>query len=885
MSDTARWQRVRAVFQDALDHRPDAREAFLREACAGDEAMRREVLSLLAAHTAAGGFLDTPAFRLEDAAPPAAPEPTLQPGARLGRFEVTGALGAGGMGEVYRAIDTTLGREVAIKILPPALASDPQRLARFERESRVLASFKHPNIATIHSIEQAQGLRLLVLELVEGPTLAERVKEGPVPLGEAIAIARQLASALEAAHARGIVHRDLKPANVKLSPSGQVTLLDFGLAKARGDGEGAPSALANAGLETTAGLILGTLGYMSPEQARGRPVDERADVWAFGCVLFELLAGRPVFQGETPSDTIAAVLQGEPRWHDLPPALPPVLDRLLRRCLEKDPARRVADIGEARLALDEAAQQAAGSATNVTTARRAPSSDRAARAPVAASSVVGALWSTTTRRAVTTLLAVLVASVGAGGWYLFRPAPAIDTLAILPFDTRGSDPDADYLGDEIADGLIGQMSRVTALTVMARGTTARYKGAVDPRGAGQALGVGAVLSGTVAKQGDRLAVRVELIDVRTGARLWGDAYDRPAGDLMQVQGEIAAATAGGLRLRLSAPDRQVLRGQGTHSAEAYELALRARHLLYTATEAGDVEARQLFERAAALDPRFVEAHLGVAATSLRAAAEGEAPPGEAQRRAASALDRVLALEPDNVRARASRASLAYQRDWNWAAADREFRVLVNDPRLYIGVQHHAAAIYFWAIGRPEESAAIVERALRTDPGNLESRAMLCDFREEAGRLDEAVACYRALSADVPDDPRPLFGMAEVLRRRDDLAGAIDALRRAYQRTGEDVGVQRLAGARTAADYREAELAVARARLDELRALATERYVSPLDLARLYAQAGDRQAAFAALDRALAERSPLLVLLKVANAWDPIRDDPRFAAVVHQVGIP
>ena len=358
MSIPRDWERVRTVFHAALDQPPELRDAFLSDACAGDDDLRRRMRSLIAAHAEAGGFLETPVVRF-NGAPPGSAVPTLQAGDRLGRFEVVGLLGAGGMGEVYRARDSRLGREVAIKILPHAFAADPQRLARFEGESRVLASLSHPNIAAIHDIEHVEGLCVLILELVEGPTLAERVNEGPVPLREALAIARQLADALATAHARGIVHRDLKPSNVKLASSGHVTLLDFGLAKARADD--AEAGVVVHQVETTAGLILGTCAYMSPEQARGQPVDRRTDIWAFGCILYQLLAGRSAFGRDTPSETIAAVLERQPDWPALPDRLPEPIHRLLRRCLEKDPDGRLHDIADARLEIDDAQRGIASS--------------------------------------------------------------------------------------------------------------------------------------------------------------------------------------------------------------------------------------------------------------------------------------------------------------------------------------------------------------------------------------------------------------------------------------------------------------------------------------------------------------------------------------------
>ncbi|OLE84758.1 MAG: hypothetical protein AUF76_02580 [Acidobacteria bacterium 13_1_20CM_2_65_9] len=282
---------------------------------------------------------------------------TLSPGTRLGVYEVTAQIGAGGMGVVYRARDTRLDREVALKILPELFISDPQRVARFQREAKTLAALNHPNIGAIHGVEEANGLAALILELVEGTTLADRIAQGPVPLDEALPIAKQIAHALEAAHETGIIHRDLKPGNVKLRPDGAVKVLDFGLAKAMEPVDGAAnvshSPVITTPAVTQAGSILGTAAYMSPEQARGKPVDKRADIWAFGVVVFEMLTGDRLFTGATISDTLASVLKTDPNWRALPPAVSPRLRELLRRCLDKDPKRRLRDIGDARVQIED----------------------------------------------------------------------------------------------------------------------------------------------------------------------------------------------------------------------------------------------------------------------------------------------------------------------------------------------------------------------------------------------------------------------------------------------------------------------------------------------------------------------------------------------------
>ena len=367
-----RWRLVERLYHDALERPAAERPAFLAEACAGDEALGYDVQSLLD-QPSMPGFLEEPALAVALAAAADTPERPWV-GRHIGVYHLQSLLGRGGMGEVYRAHDTRLGRDVALKLLPPGFTADAERLARFTREARLLASLNHPNIGTIHGFEEAEGMRALVLELVEGDTLADRVARGPVPIPETLAIARQIADALEAAHDKGVVHRDLKPANIKITPDGVIKVLDFGLAKSD---PGGASELANSPTitvgGTVAGLILGTAAYMSPEQARGRVVDKRTDVWAFGCVLYELLTGRAAFPGETVSDTIGAILNREPDWTQLPRGLPPGVMTLLRRCLEKDVKKRKREIGDARAEIDDALARpsvdgAAGDASKASTA-------------------------------------------------------------------------------------------------------------------------------------------------------------------------------------------------------------------------------------------------------------------------------------------------------------------------------------------------------------------------------------------------------------------------------------------------------------------------------------------------------------------------------------
>jgi serine/threonine protein kinase len=385
----ARWQRIQHLYHEALARPANARERFLREMCDGDAALLNEVQSLLDQPISAERFLVT-----GDSGADADDTFVVRVGQRLGVYQFQALIGRGGMGEVYRARDTRLGRDVAMKILPRLFTSDPDRLARFEREARVLASLNHPHIGAIYGLEDADGVRALVLELVNGETLADRIARGPIPLNEMLTIARQMADALEAAHEKGIIHRDLKPANIKITPDGGVKVLDFGLAKAASC-DAAPADLTQSPAMTVGGtregVILGTAAYMSPEQARGKPVDKRADIWAFGCVLYEMLTGRPAFKGESISDVLAKVIEREPDWTALPASTPPRLRELLRRCLRKDLKTRLQSIGDTRVQIEELISGATEeTATTVATQPRAQRSARFALIVAALSLVITA---------------------------------------------------------------------------------------------------------------------------------------------------------------------------------------------------------------------------------------------------------------------------------------------------------------------------------------------------------------------------------------------------------------------------------------------------------------------------------------------------------------
>jgi TolB-like protein/tetratricopeptide (TPR) repeat protein/predicted Ser/Thr protein kinase len=802
----------------------------------------------------------------------------LPAGARLGPYEVEHLLGAGGMGEVYRGLDRRLGRAVALKVISQGLVGDEASRRRFETEARAASALNHPAIVTIYDIGESDGTSWIAMELVEGRTLRDVVAHGPLPIRQSWSIARQLADGLAAAHSKGIVHRDLKPENVMLTDEGGVKILDFGVARqaVASTPDDAAAAATVTGSGTVAGVLLGTAGYMSPEQATGQTADFRSDQFSFGAVIYEVLTGERAFRRPSPVETLSAILRDEPPpltsiRHDTSEAF----QRVIGRCLEKSPAQRFSSTRELAAALEALTPESSGTVAPTGSVLPDRRSERAARP------ALSRLW--------IAMLATVVIAVAAAGAYFWNQwhraaLPAITSVAVLPFENTAQDPAIEYIADGLTDGVIDHLTRAKPLKVMARATVMRFKGQSNPQEAARALNVGAVVTGALSRRGNELVVSTELIHAGTGERLWGQTFDRPVAELMRVQDSIVVSIAEGLRLRLSGEEKARLGGFGTSNAQAYQLFLKGRFLMEKDTEEDDVEARKLFEQAVEQDPNFVDAYVAISSTWARAGS-GYLPPREALAEADKALDRAAAIDPTNAAVRVGLMHRRHVLKHDWAAAEREYRAVMNDPAILRTVQYHPIALFFVAIGQAEEAVALVKRALEVDPGNLESRVMLGNFQLQAGRLDDALATYKTIAAEIPDDSRPVFGIADVYRRRADYVHAAEARRRAHDLAGEEDFARAFARATTEAAYEQAELTVARAELRTMQKLEKERYIHPLDMARAYAQAGDRQQALAGLEKALKDPYVGLAFLKVDRAWDSVRSDPRFAAAVRQVGIP
>ncbi len=611
----------------------------------------------------------------------------LAPGTRIGNYEIISALGAGGMGEVYRGRDTRLDRAVAIKALPQAFARDPERLARFEREAKLLASLSHPNIGGIYGIEDVGGAPHLVLEFIEGTTLGTKLAAGPLATREALDVCGQIAAGLEAAHERGIVHRDLKPGNVMITPSRAVKVLDFGLAKGGAtEGGSSPDLTTSPTIAMTAtgqGVILGTASYMSPEQARGKAVDRRADVWAFGCVLFECFSGRRAFPGETPSDVIARILERDADWTMLPATIPSRLRDLVSRCLTKEVDARPRDIGDLRRELSAIAAEMSSPSVLRIAAAETPS------------------------------------------------------LAVLYFENLASDPESEYFCAGITEDILTDLSKIKGLRVASRNAVSRYRGApADIAKVGTELGVKAVLEGSVRRAGDRVRISAQLINAADGFHVWAERYDRTLDDVFAVQEEIASSIAKALRGALSPAETRELQRDRPDDVRAYDLYLKGReHYGKYSTESLQ-QALGLFQEATRIEPNYALAWAGIADChgQLLAHSAGK-DDAELARKGLDAARRAIAIDPKLAEAHKAEALvLRYSGDMAGARAALT-RALEVNPRFVPALLN--LAIDHFSMGSLAAAERLVRKAIDADPQHefaLGWLSILVSFTNRVGEV-------------------------------------------------------------------------------------------------------------------------------------------------------
>ncbi len=764
-------------------------------------------------------------------------------GRTLGHYTLNAKLGAGGMGEVYRARDERLGRDVALKVLPETLAGDPDRLARFEREARTVAGLSHPNIVTLFSIEEEGGVRFLTMELVDGQGLDTLVAPGGLPVSRVLELGIPLAEALAAAHQRGVVHRDLKPANVMVTPDGRVKVLDFGLAK-----------LAEAGPEVEAtqvvtleapisgaGQLLGTVPYMAPEQIRGEMVDARADLFALGVVLYELATGRRPFRGDSLADISSAILRDRPEpLREVRAALPRDLDRIVARCLEKDRERRFQTAKDVRNELEILLMEGVPAGPTLDLPQEA------------------------------------------------GPSSEVPSVAVLPFANRSRDEEDEYFSDGLADEILSVLAKIRGLRVAARTSSSVFKGkAVTIAEVGKALNVATVLEGSVRKAGKRVRIAVQLVKVADGYPLWSETYDRTLEDIFEVQDDIARSVVKELRTTLlgETPDSAAsgearaevaaaARGRG-RNPEAHRLYLQAKHLADRMNPDDGARVEELLARALDLDPENAAAWTVLARSRIDAASYGWDDVHEGFTRAREALDRALAIEPDlpEVQVILSRIRRLYEWDWEGAEAAAR-RALELAPGQAETLREVGALAQ--ALGRLEEAEPLLRRAAEQDPLSAAAYSQLGYLYRAMGRRRESVDAYRKSLELAPQRVAVRHALGLLLAedgRFDEALAECDLEPAAWARLTARAIVLFRAG-------RTAEAAAAARELEEEHAGH-----SAIQLAAVAAVHGDADAAFAWLDRGFAQRDPGLGQLKVEPTVRSLHRDPRWPALLRRVGLP
>jgi eukaryotic-like serine/threonine-protein kinase len=831
-----RWNRVKRVFQAALERSAETRAAFLADACGDDAPLRVEVESLLRAHERAGSFAERPVVYGVIGRP-------QQRGDRVGPYEIVELIGAGGMGEVYRARDTKLGRDVAIKVLPPIFTTDADRLARFEREARTLASLNHPHILTVHDIEHLDGRPYLVTEFVDGGTLKTWALSDSRTWRQSVELLVGVADGLAVAHAAGIVHRDIKPDNILISKNGYGKLADFGLAKLFEGIDSATTADTIAAARTQPGMIVGTIAYMSPEQASGKPADARSDIFSFGVVLYEVLAGRQPFAGASDLEVLQRVQHqpAEPLGEEIPPALRMVVEK----ALEKDPAERYQSMRDMVVDLRRVARQ-----TGET------------RAPVA----------TRSRRGVALAVAALVViAMGAVALWTMRPtatdAPRIRSIAVLPLQNLSRDPDQEFFSDGTTEALISNLAQIHDLDVISRTSIMRYKGTTKavPE-IGRELGVDAIVEGSVQRVGGRVRITAQLIRASTDKHLWARDYERDAADVLKLEAEIARTIAQEIQAHLTPAEASRLASARRISPDAHEAYLLGRFHQDKVNESDYRQAIVSFQRAIQLQPDYAMAYSGLAGIGVVLRQFGYSYDDGAMRAAAA---KAIALDPDLGDPHRTMAAIKLQ-DWDWAGAEQEARrAIALDP------QTDGALVFLQMItGRRAESIASAEHSVKVDPLSSGAHYVHGIALYFARRYQEALAASkRALELE----PRNIAALVFLGYGYEALAQPQEALA-VFDRP----------------ELRESPyIAEVYARLgrrdDALRVLngpVNREGPFPLEeMAAAYFALGDKERGFEWLTKAFDQRSASAPYVNVSPRFDGVRSDPRFKALVARLRLP